>query len=167
VVTKFRPIKAKPFKADAFKRVMRPKAQKIKNGIKADFNRGTSSWEHKVKWRATVSFAANGGFTIIVDTDDEIYGYVHDGTPPHEIAPVNSPYLIYLEGYNTKTEPGIIDSRSGGAYGDEIRNPYPVQHPGTEGRFFNILVKELWELPFYDELRQAMDEAIRQSGHEF
>jgi len=103
-----------------------------------------------------------------VFTDNEIYGYVNDGTRPHPIFPKKAKALAFQWGgkgsYTPKTTPRVIGSRAGGPSGPTVYRPY-VQHPGTKGRHFDEEIEKLMQPRFKRAMEKAMSDARKKSGH--
>src|SRR5574342_267089 len=72
---------------------------------KAEFEITTFTWSNKPDFEIEPS---GTGFTI--RTDDEIYGYVDQGTRAHTIVPRRAPRLHFFTPYQAKTSPGRIGS---------------------------------------------------------
>lgn len=123
-----------------------------KDGVLDDFEATTQGWEHNVAFTAT---AERDGYTV--GTDDEIYGYVDQGTRPHVI--VGAPVLRFQSGYKPKTAPRVIGSGGGGATGGIVYTRR-VNHPGTEAREFSQTIAEKWqrELPLL--INEALGDII-------
>lgn len=90
-----------------------------------------------------------------VDTDNEIYGYLNNGTKVR--------YATMTPDFESKTEPGFLGSKQGGGgllYVDRRR-----PRPGIEGRHFDRMVaKEI--TPIFDtKVEQASVVAANKSGH--
>ncbi len=139
------------------------KARKIGNAMKRDFLETTKTWEHKVEFSIDVSTKGQGP-AVLVGTDDEIYGYVNDGTPPHIIRPVHAKMLRFATGYAAKTSPGVLASGSGGASGS-IAYAKIVHHPGTKARNFDKVIADKWQSRFKSEMEDALREFRKESGH--
>lgn len=100
--------------------------------------RCTATWENQPTF--TITEVKDG---LIIGTDDPIFGYVDEGTPPHTIAPKRRTFLRFRSGYTPKTSPGQIGSGSGGASGDVVFTRKPVNHPGTRARRFTEQAQRL------------------------
>ncbi len=94
----------------------------------------TSTWSKQPHFEAT---AVKDGY--IIGTDDEIFQYVDEGTPPHIITPKRAKVLAFGAGGTPKSQPGVIGSR-GGSRGSTKVFAHLVHHPGTEARNFTELV---------------------------
>lgn len=100
-----------------------------------DFLRTVATWDEKPRFTTTYS---SDGFTAIVATDNEVYGYVNSGTKPHVITPKAPGYpLRWSSQYTPKTRPRVIGSYAGGSSGVKDSAAYLVHHPGTKARNFN------------------------------
>lgn len=104
------------------------------------FEQTTRTWETDVDF--TVGDDGDLGKEIF--TDNEIYGYVSNGTRPHTITARNGPALAFQIGHTAKTVPGALAARSGGR-GGPLARPVTVQHPGIEAREFDEAVAERLE----------------------
>lgn len=102
-----------------------------------DFEATTSTWDTDVDFATQRQSPEE----YSVGTDNEIYGYVSQGTRPHKIRAVNAPNLAFQTGYRAKTTPRQIGSSAGGPFGDSAFAK-EVDHPGTEAREFDIAIAE-------------------------
>ena len=101
----------------------------------------------------------------MVDTDDEIYGYVSGGTRPHAIRPKRRGGVLAFKGkYRAKTRPGVLGSFAGGSSGDAVFTQ-AVQHPGTQARNFDKLIFEKRKIWYNKQMQAAMKRAVQKSGH--
>lgn len=94
-----------------------------------------------------------------IGTDDEIYGYVSEGTRPHVIVAKAGGSLAFGPGSTPKTQPRVIGSGPGGRGGAVIFRPR-VNHPGTEARDFESAIAEEAEEFFPALMQQAIDEVL-------
>lgn len=159
-------IKPQRFKDEAFYNAILKAAQEAANAMQADFEKTTETWEHEVKFEQVIS--VDPDVEVLVGTDDEIYGYVNDGTKPHPIFAKRAKALRFQWGgkgsYRPKTTPKIIGSKPGGPTGPIVHRPY-VQHPGTKARKFDITIERKWRAPFKRRMEKAMSDAGKASGH--
>jgi len=143
--------------------------RKTATQIRKDFAKTTATWKHDVEFTQVVSLAGPGP-ELLVATDDKIYGYVNDGTKPHQIwagvytGKSNKKVLSFQGSYKAKTKPGVIGSSAGGSSGDWMHRPY-VNHPGTEARNFDEIIQKKWEPRFKAEMQAIMIEVRKESGH--
>lgn len=156
-------IKPARLKEGAFRLELLNAMRKEATQIKADFRETTATWEHKPEFVEEVSLTGPGP-VMLVGTDDEIYGYVDEGTKPHIIMARNAKVLAFNEGYSAKTKPGFVGSYPGGSYGAKVFRPF-VNHPGTEARRFSNLIAKRWEPKFKRAMEDAMGRAAKKSGH--
>jgi hypothetical protein len=161
----FKAIEPKKFKIDAFEEELRQAAKVVEQGILKDYKAGVRDWDTKVDFNAETAINPNGGISIAIDTDNEIYTYVHEGTGPHDIRPRNVRQLRFQNTYTAKTIPGVIQSRRGGPSGDFVFSGR-VRHPGFPGRFFSKPIKAKWGPFFQRQIDRAFKSAVRKSGHE-
>lgn len=156
-------IKPQKLKQDVFRLEWLNAMRKVGRKIRKDFEKTTATWTRKPKFEMVISLTAPGP-TVVVGTDNEIYGYVDQGTRPHRIAPRNSPYLVFQAGYRPKTRPRFIGSTTGGSFGNTVF-ARSVMHPGITAREFSVTIQKKWERPFKKEMEQAMKRAVDKSGH--
>ena len=166
-------IKPAKLKEDALRLKLLNAIRKQGTQIKAEFDKTTATWEHDVKFKTEVSLALDGPAAFVF-TDDEIYGYVNNGTKPHPIfagiytGKSNKKALSFQWGgkgsYRAKTRPRVIGSTAGGPTGPRVARPY-VDHPGTKGRHFDEVIEKDQQPKFKRRMEQAMREAARASGH--
>ncbi len=92
------------------------------------------TWNHKPDFGFEIT-APGGDLVMVVGTDDEIFGYVEQGTQPHPIYPVRAKMLRFQTGYRAKSVPNIVGSFSGGPSGAIVFRKR-VMHPGSKPRNF-------------------------------
>ena len=118
---------------------LKGEADRLKRDILADYKRTTATWSHSVQFEAITDTAADGSFSLLVGTDDAVYGYVDAGTRAHIITPKRAKRLRFQWGgpgsYRPKTVAGVIGSTTGGASGPLVYRQL-VHHPGTKARHF-------------------------------
>jgi hypothetical protein len=121
-------------------------------GAKVDFRVTTQTWSHKPDF--TIEKPSDS--ERIVGTNDEIYGYVDDGTPRHTIVAKAGGVLAFGPGARAKTRPRVIGS-GGGSKGGATVFTKRVQHPGTDAREFSEVIAEKWEEQLPMLLQRAID----------
>lgn len=152
---------------DVIKRVLTEAAKVGEREIMARFQRTVETWEHKPVFEA-IREVRGDEVTLLVGTDDPVYGYVDAGTRPHRIEPRGNYPLRFQWGgpgsYRPKTMPGQLASTQGGPTGPMVAF-WSVNHPGTQPRRFTeqihrevgpIMLKKVVDL-----IRIEMDRAIR------
>lgn len=160
----FKAITPKALKVAEIYKAIESNAKDTQKGILKDYQATTRTWDHKVNFRAELTINPNGGVSITVDTDDEIYTFVHNGTRPHVIRPKVGKRLAFQGTYTAKTAPGVIQSKSGGASG-EFSYSAGVNHPGTKARNFTKVIFNKWRPFFERSMQRALDEGAKRSGH--
>jgi hypothetical protein len=116
----------------------------------SDLEKTTATWKRKVTFAIT---PIPDGFQV--DTNDEIWGYVDEGTPPHIIVPKHGKVLVFGPGARAKTTPRVIGSTAGARGGAPVKVRV-VNHPGTEAREFSQALQEKYN----DELPKRIDAAL-------
>jgi hypothetical protein len=157
-------VKPTKLREDVFRLEFLTALHSIENKILKDFQKTTETWEHKVTFEKIISL--QGGPSLLVGTDDPIYGYVNDGTPHHYIGPkVAGGMLVFRKGYRAKTSSGVIGSVAGGKFGTFTRRHEIPDHPGNEPRYFDATIAAIWKPKFMDLMHKAMKKAAIKSGH--
>ena len=134
----FKAFKYQPYDVDAFDKPLDRAIKKIGGSMLSDYELTFQTWDHKPVF--TMVFERRlGARRVTVGTDDEIYGYVERGTPPHTIRPRRAKYLRFREAYGRKTRVGNLRSYRGGGVGRFVYRQR-VRHPGTKPRDFTKLV---------------------------
>lgn len=108
-------------------------------GVQTDF--GVTTRTFSTRPRFTIK---KGTFRRTISTSSEIYGYVTRGTRPHVIRPRRARALRFQSGYQRKSIPRVIASRSGGSFGPVVYSQ-EVHHPGTEGTHVDQKIADKWE----------------------
>lgn len=126
--------------------------------VKVDFGVTTQTWKRKVQFEIIETEDGR-----IVGTDDEIYGYVNDGTDAHDITPKRGKVLVFPWGgkgsYRPKTAIRTIGSTGGGSSGGIVKLKR-VKHPGTDAREFDETIARKWRELFPRTLQRALDAEV-------
>lgn len=161
------------FKEAEYKRVVRNALRRATYRLKKDFEATTETWGHKVVFKEHTHLAEKDAvMSAGVDTTDEIYAYVNDGTKPHPILPgaltgkSDKTALAFPSVSRPKTKPGIIGSVRGKSGGETIFSR-GVWHPGGKARLFTEAIKRKWEPWFEKEMIAAIRLGNKLSGHEW
>lgn len=147
--------------AQEYTTAMKKAVQKSADLTRRDLEATTRTWKHKPKFTVIVEENATA-FAVFAGTNDNIYGYVDQGTKPHDIKPKRSKYLRFSSGYRVKTRVGIIGSQEGGSFGDSVFSQ-GVRHPGSKGRNFVITINKRRQKTIEQEIDQALAKVARQS----
>lgn len=166
----YKSIKPSRLKEDAIRLELLNEMRKVGTQMKADFEKTTATWMKKPKFEIVVSLTQPGP-TLLVGTDDEIYGYVSKGTKgPYEIwagiytGKSSKKALAFPSSFSPKTRPGVIGSSGGSSGGKKVVRPYVV-HPGIKPRGFEEAIQKIWKTKFKRAMEAAMRKAIQKSGH--
>lgn len=153
-----------PFNASVFRQEIKAEAKAVAADMKKDFEKTTRTWKHKVAFKDT-STESGDEATASVETKDEIYGYVDQGTKPHIIRPRKRKGLLSFKSkYKAKTTPHVINSHQGGASGKQVFARV-VHHPGTDPRYFTRDIQAAWQPKFKKRIESAIARAAKKSGH--
>jgi len=144
------------FALAAVARAIRTAHRNTAEDAQQDLAKTVAGWDRQVQFAITT---IPDGF--LVTTDDEIWGFVDQGTKPHlipAIVPVNKKAITILGPGRPKTAPRVIGSGSG-AKGPIVairKRTKPIQHPGTEARAFSETLQDKYN----DELPRRIDAAL-------
>lgn len=127
------------------------------------FHETTKTWDHKPDFVGSKPSLADGEPAISVETDDDIYTLVNEGSPRHYIQRGADSPLFYSEDTSPKTQPGVIDSFEG-HYGERTEYREWVDHPGFPGRHFDEAIGATLQDFFLTTMQEAMRRAARASG---
>ena len=131
-----------------------------------DLKKTVKTWENKPTFKVSVKVdtPSQPVYTVRVWTDYKVYKWLDEGTKPHEIVSVFTSMLRFHEGYNAKTQPGVIDSRSGGEYGENVFKE-EVWHPGVEARNFYETISEKQRAHIQKKLQKRFELWAKLTGH--
>lgn len=160
----FKEIKPKRLQDKAMNAALKRELEAISKDILFDFEATTWSWKHKVKFQRLVSVGPNST-DILVGTDDEIYGYVDQGTKRHFVAPKVAPALAWRTGYQSKTVVGKMVAREGGSFGGFAFDAKGHYVSGIKARRFTKQIQKSWEKKFKSRMERAMKEAAHISDN--
>lgn len=124
-------------------------------GARVDFNVTTRTWDH----RPDFAISTPEPFVREVSTDDPIYSMLNVGTPPHDIRPKRTRFLVFQTPFRSKTIPNDIRSRKG-AKGKTTVRAKVVRHPGTAARNWTTVIQAKWEKQLGPLLQRAIDSTV-------
>lgn len=162
-------IKPQRFKSDVFAQEIEKAQQEFANGVKEDFEKTVETWSEKPTFEV-VTDVTGGEVSTLVATDNEIYGYVDEGTKPHAIfagaytGKSEKKTLAFSSEFVPKTTKGFIGSNPGSKGKVDTFRPY-VQHPGTKAREFSKTIRQKWEKRYKKIMEKAMSTANKKSGY--
>lgn len=137
-------------------------ARAIKNGLdgaargaKVDFDVTAQTWKHKPAFR----IEAPNAMARTVSTDDEIYGYLDQGTRAHRIVARRAKRLRFMSGFRPKTRAGYIGSNQGSRSGAPVF-AQAVNHPGTKPRKLAKAIATKWQKQASVILQRAIDAEV-------
>ena len=167
----FKTISPKAFNLRALEKEIRDAQRDWMTKVVKEYRGTTKYWKHKVSFRGRMSEV---GVTtkIEVGTDDEIYGYVDEGTGQaaghggkYPITPKRPGGVLAFPSKSTpKTKPGRL--RSGyGRKGKTIVFTRKVMHPGIKPREFSKQIKKKMEPVLQTDMQRAMGRGAKKSGH--
>lgn len=121
--------------------------------VQSDFEQTTQSWDTKPEFSITTPKA----FVRDIGTDNIIYGYVNQGTPPHTFGPRTKRALRFTRPFAPKTQKNVIGA-FGGNRGDEVIYAKMVNNPGILPREFDETIQREWIQA--NRLQQLIQEQI-------
>lgn len=167
----FRTISPSAFNVGALERELKKAQKEWMLKVLKEYRKTTKYWKHKVAFWGR---GTERGFvtTIEIGTDDEIYGYVDEGTGQaagrggkYPITPKKPGGVLAFPSKSTpKTKPGRL--RSGyGRRGKTIVFAKKVMHPGIKPRDFSGQIKKKMEPVLERDMQTAMGRGAKKSGH--
>jgi hypothetical protein len=131
--------------------------------IDSDFQATIAAWKQGPVFTIDAAQIDGNDYVGSVWTDNEIYGYVNNGTSPHDIRPVKAKKLHFLSGYAPKTYRRVLGSQQGGPYGADVFAS-AVHHPGSEARQFDQVIVEKRQSDFEAIINAALSQAASKAG---
>lgn len=171
----FEPIIPAPFNDGVIRVYLLNEGRKIVTAIKKDFERTVETWNTKPKFEKHVGFRKDN-LDMDVWTEDENYRRVSEGVKSKpRVARGVSPGMagkgakaLKIVPYITKTIPGVIDAKAGGAEsGPIIFRRYALLSGAIEPRKFDETVEEEWDDKLPDRLQVALNTAATKTGYAF
>lgn len=164
---KIKVIKPEKMNQRAFEAALLRSLEDVEKGILKDFTGTTETWTKKPDFEHGHTINPKQA-TAYVQTDNEVYRYVNDGTEPHRIPKAGNARLHFQWGgkgsYKPKTRPQQFGSRPGGPSGPMVNRAW-VRHPGTKAREFDKIIAKRWKSLLPRALRSALGKAAKASGH--
>ena len=138
----------------------------MKNEVAPDlkhlFRGTTNGWSEKPSWRQKLT-QRSSEISMEVWTEDEKYGLVNAGSPPHTITPRNGGFLRFRPGYRSATTAGSIISRRAYRSGNPVTASI-VKHPGFTPRRFDELISREYDPKFRESVQKAIENAAKRVG---
>jgi len=158
----FKAVKPKYYDVQAIATASQKSVDKVARRMLEDFRGTTSTWKHKPVFGVTVT-SSGGKYSAAVGTNDEIYGYVDQGTEPHLIrAKRRGGRLAFRTGgFKAKTSPRKLSSGPGARASGPLTRPKAVRHPGTKAREFSGEIAKRWRNPSMRLIQEAVTDAIK------
>lgn len=160
----FKAIKPNRLNVPGMQAALEAEAKAAADDLELEFQLSTATWDHDVKFEKIVQIGPDS-VQVLVDTDDEIYRYVNEGTKPHEIRPKRpGGVLAFPSQFTPKSQPGRQTSGAGSSGGDTIFSA-GVHHPGTKARRFDKTIMSRFSPKYRRRMEKAMKDAAKASGH--
>ena len=161
-----KPLTPRKFNDKAFLDEITKEVNRTAKDVKKDFEKTTKTWKKKPVFEIVIAIGPKSA-DFLIGTDDEIYGYVDQGTRPHVILPTKpGGVLAFQSKFSPKTVPNVLGSRSGRSGGNTVFSR-GVIHPGTEPRNFSKMIKRIWTPIYKKRIEQAISRANKKSNHAY
>lgn len=131
-------------------KVIKRELEKEAKKILKDFETATATWVNKPEFQVLMDSEY-----AIVGTDDEIFGYVDEGTRPHRIEPRYAKALRFNSLFVPKTKPNTLKA-GGGASSPPVVFSQGVNHPGNEPRNITELISQRSQRRFVKSVDSAI-----------
>jgi len=160
----FRAIRPSAFNLPALESQIRTAQRQWMTKVVKEYQKTTEHWKHKVAFSGQLT--ERGIATKIeVGYNDEVYGYVDEGTRPHVIRPKSAGgVLAFPSSSAPKTRPGSLKSTAGTRGSVDVFTR-KVNHPGTKAREFSKQIKSKMEPILESDMQAAMGRGAKKSGH--
>lgn len=148
----------KPFRKETLTRELVAGAGKIARQVQKDFQKTTATWNHQPDFVVEVESTPNK-LTLTVSTDDEIYGYVDEGTKVR--------HAVMSPDWKSKTKPasgGAVRLTSHQGSGRMVFVSRKINRPGIKARKFSMGIKRKWKRKLADQMQRHLDAAARKAG---
>lgn len=153
------PIIPKKLKVDAIRLEILNELRKQARATLNEYKKTTRTWKHKPQFEMLIGLTGKDA-TILVGTDDRVYGFVDLGTRPHRITARRAPRLRFQAGFTAKTTPNVIGSSRGARSGPFVY-PVSVMHPGNKPRNFTKIISKKRQRPYENGISAAVKRGAR------
>lgn len=136
---------------------------RVADEVRKEFVSTTKTWTKRPQFKRLQKTVGNV-YSVLIYTENEIYGYVTKGTKPHIIRAKNAPALLFSYPTSPKTQPLMLGSVSG-SKGTKWAQKIEVHHPGTEARDFDVVIAARAKKRIGIEAKTATIEFARTMGH--
>ena len=154
-------IKPKKLNVDAFRTEVLNALRAEGRDVKKEYEKTTKTWKRKPEFEVLIGLTrgSGGSASVLVGTDNEIYGYVDEGTKGHYVPKSGAATMAFQPGYKAKTAPRKIGSSAGGAFGDKIVRRGRWWVKGIVAREFSPTIQKRRRKPFTRRMVKAMQKA--------
>jgi len=142
--------------------------------LKKDYALTTATWSEPVKFEALEAFSPDGP-TVLVGTDNKIFGYVDEGTGLYgkkhakyripKLGNTKAKMLVFYTGGSAKTKPNIIGSGSG-SKGTVKNVRKTVWHPGIKPRNFTKILQKKHQPAFKKAMQDVLTKWAKEDASE-
>jgi hypothetical protein len=122
--------------------------------VKADFDTTIDTWNEKPEFK----IEAPDRWHRLIFVESQIYSWINDGTPAHEILPVRAQALAFMTGGQSKTQPNSLGSGPG-VPGTNFVMAHKVMNPGITARNFDELIATFYAERFPQMIQEALNES--------
>lgn len=155
-------IKPKKLKVKEYRLELLNALRKEGTAVKKEYKKTTRTWKRQPEFEVLIGLTGKDA-SVLVGTDDRIYGYVDKGTRDHYVPRSGIATMAFRPGYRAKTSPGKIGSSSGGASGTRIVRRGRWKVKGIKARGFSPTIQKRRRQPFTRTVVGAMQKAAKKS----
>lgn len=140
--------------------------------LKKDYALTTATWTDKPKFETIEAFSPDGP-TVLVGTDNKIYGYVDEGTGLYgkahkkyripKLTNTKAKTLVFYTPSSPKTKPNVIGSGPG-ATGTNKNVRKSVMHPGIKARNFTKILQKKHQPAFKKSMEKVLADWAREDA---
>lgn len=126
--------------------------------VERKFQSSTATWDHRPNFVVDVKRSGFGpAFKVVgeVYTEDEVYGYLNNGTSVR--------YATMTKNFSPKTKPGRISSGAGSGGLHYVSRSRP--RPGIKARSWDVLIADGTERNLELAFKRAIDKSVKASRH--
>jgi hypothetical protein len=164
-------------RAELWPRAFKEAGKEIGREALLKFRQTVSTWDHKPAFEEIIDVGADE-VTVLVGTDDKIYGYLDRGTglygprgAKYPIVPKQPGYpLKFMSGYQAKTVSAaavgarggssFVGARAGGPFGEVVR-AQAVMHPGVKPRDFTGMIQRYMNTKAHDIIERKVGALLK------
>jgi hypothetical protein len=130
----------------------------------AEFKSTVKDWNHQPDFEKIVK-ATTGAISGKVETDDQVYNWVSEGTKDHRVPKEGTATMAFPSAYSPKTSSGRIPSTPGGASGPIIIRTGAWMVKGIKARKYDVQIGKKLSPVLTRIMNVALARGTKASGH--